>query len=111
MKRFTRSLVLGLSLVVASAVYAGSPTYRIQVDGLACPFCAYGLEKRLRKIDGVKEIKTDISAGAVTVKMEEGKTLGKEQARKAVKKAGFTLGGFEEITPREEGSRDGRAKE
>ena len=111
MKRFTRALVLGLSLVVASAVYASPPTYRIQVDGLACPFCAYGIEKRLRKIDGVKEIEADISAGAVTVKMVEGKTLGKEEARKAVKKAGFTLGGFEEITPQEEGTRDGRAKE
>ncbi len=111
MKRFTRLLVLGLSLVVASAVYASPPTYRIHVDGLACPFCAYGIEKRLRKIDGVKEIEADIGAGTVTVTMAEGKTLGKEEARKAVKKAGFTLGGFEEITPQEEGTRDGRAKE
>ena len=111
MNRFTRSLVLGLSLVVAAAVYASPPTYRIHVAGLACPFCAYGIEKRLRKIDGVKEIEADISAGAVTVKMAEGKTLGKEEARKAVKKAGFTLGGFEEITPKEEGSREGRTRE
>lgn len=111
MKSFTRSLVLGLSLVVASAVYAGPRTYRIEVAGLACPFCAYGLEKRLKKVDGVKKIETDIGTGTVTVEMAEGKTLGKEQARKAVKKAGFTLGGFEEITPKEGGSRDRRAKE
>ena len=111
MKKFTRSLVLGLSLVVASAVYASPPTYRIQVDGLACPFCAYGLEKRLKKIDGVKEIEPNIAAGTITVTMAEGKTLGKEEARKAVKKAGFTLGGFEEITPNEKGTRKDRAKE
>lgn len=111
MKRFTWSLVLGLSLVVASAIYAGPPTYRIHVDGLACPFCAYGLEKRLKKVDGVKEIEADIGAGTITVTMAEGKTLGKEQARKAVKKAGFTLGDFEEITPQEQGSRTRRAKE
>ena len=111
MNNFTRSLVLGLSLVVASAVYASPPTYRIHVDGLACPFCAYGIEKRLRKIDGVKQIEADIGAGTVTVTMAEGKTLGKEEARKAVKKAGFTLGGFKEITSKEEEPREGRAKE
>lgn len=35
---------LGLMLL-ASSVYAAGPSYRIEVDGLACPFCAYGIEK------------------------------------------------------------------
>ena len=34
--------------------------YEIRVAGLACPFCAYGIEKHLRKIEGVEQIEVDV---------------------------------------------------
>ncbi len=111
MNGFTRLLILGMSLIVASTVYAAPATYQIHVDGLACPFCAYGLEKRLKKVDGVQEVEADIGTGTVTVTMAEGKALGQEDARKAVKKAGFTMGDFKELTPAEAAAPEGRAKE
>ena len=39
----------------------------VQVDGLSCPFCAYGLEKKLKNIDGVASLKIDIDEGLVTL--------------------------------------------
>lgn len=83
----------------ATAAFAVGPTYKIEVSGLACPFCAYGIEKKLDAIDGVEHLETNIQAGTVTVTMKDGATLDKAAAGKAVKDAGFTLNGFEKITP------------
>jgi len=70
--------------------------YTLQADGLACPFCAYGIEKQLGKIDGVEAIETDIAAGTVTVTMQPGAKLEEAQARGAVEAAGFSLGYFKQ---------------
>ncbi len=93
-----RSLAFGLSLIVlAGAALAAPPAYKLRVDGLTCPFCAYGIEKKLSVIAGVKTIDVDIRSGTVTVTMTEGAKLDEAMAREAVKAAGFGLGGFEEV--------------
>jgi mercuric ion binding protein len=93
-----RSLALGLSLIVlAGAALAAPPAYKLRVDGLACPFCAYGIEKQLSKLEGVARIDVDIAKGAVTVKLNEGATLDEAAAKAAVKRAGFTLRAFEQV--------------
>ncbi len=68
--------------------------YELQVDGLSCPFCAYGIEKRLTQIEGVQSLQTDISGGVVVVTMRPDASLDEDEARQAVEKAGFTLRGF-----------------
>ena len=68
--------------------------YEIKADGLACPFCAYGIEKQLSAIEGVAMVETDIKFGTVTVTMKNSATLDKDAALKAVKAAGFTMRGF-----------------
>lgn len=72
-------------------------SYKIVVDGLACPFCAYGIEKQINEIKGVQNIQTDIATETVTVTMAPGATLSKDAAAKAVKDAGFTLHEFEDV--------------
>jgi copper chaperone CopZ len=72
-----------------------NPVYTLKADGLACPFCAYGIEKQISKIESVEKVETDIKAGAVVVTMKEGASLNEAQAREAVEAAGFTLRGFE----------------
>jgi mercuric ion binding protein len=76
--------------------WAAPPVYHIHVDGLACPFCAYGIEKSLSQQAGVKEVETDIQAGLIRVLMAEGASLSEEQARQAVEAAGFSLRSFNE---------------
>ncbi len=98
MIRILRSLAFGLCLIVLSAAaLAASPAYKLRVDGLACPFCAYGIEKQLSKLDGVARIDVDIENGAVMVRLNEGATLDETTARAAVKRAGFTLRAFEQV--------------
>ncbi len=95
---FVGLAVVGLALWVASAsAQMATQTYRLHVDGLACPFCAYGIEKQLSRIDGVETIDIDIGAGAITLAVTDGKTLDESTARRAVEAAGFSLRDFERI--------------
>jgi periplasmic mercuric ion binding protein len=95
MKKFL--LMPLLAVVLSTAAFAGGNQYALGVDGLACPFCAYGIEKKLSAIEGVEEIETDIKGGQVVVTLAEGKMLSEEVARQAVKDAGFTLRSLKQI--------------
>jgi len=89
--------LLAALLLLTTAASASQATYQLRVDGLACPFCAYGIEKRLTRTEGVASIAIDIEAGVVTVTMAQGATLAEEQAKRIVEEAGFTLGDFREL--------------
>jgi len=91
------ALALLVAVSTAAAALAAGPSYRLEVAGLACPFCAYGIEKKLSALDGVERIETHIKEGAVIVTMKDGATLDEATAKQAVKDAGFTLGGFEQV--------------
>lgn len=93
-----RRMAAAFSLaLMASGVLAAPPTYQLHVDGLACPFCAYGVEKKLGALDGVQSVETHIKDGTVIVIMKDGTTLDEAAARQAVKEAGFSLRKFEAL--------------
>ena len=94
MKRLKRLIFVLAILLVPVRAYAASEAYQLGVDGLACPFCAYGIEKQLSYIDGVENIEIDIKKGQVIMTMVEGAVLSEERAREAVTAAGFTLRSF-----------------
>ena len=71
-----------------------SPDVTIQVEGLACPLCAYGLEKRLKKIDSIEAISVHLKTGEVRIKLKQGTPITEERIREAVLNAGFTLTGI-----------------
>ena len=75
-------LILTFSMASSTAVNAQTNdqelTYvKVEVKGLACPFCAYGLEKKLKEEDGVKSIKIDVeeSINSLIVRDISGKTV------------------------------------
>lgn len=91
---------IALSLLLfASGVFAAGLSYEIEVDGLACPFCAYGIEKKLNALQGIERVETSIKEGVVIVTMKEGAALDETDANQAVKDAGFTLRGFRRVSP------------
>ena len=99
-KTIGKPIVIALGLMfLASSVLAAGPSYRIQVAGLACPFCAYGIEKKLNALVGVEHVETNIKDGVVVVTMKDGGSLDETTAKKAVKDAGFTLNGFQRLSP------------
>jgi len=100
MKSLTRFALAAFATAwLATAALAAGPSYRIDVAGLACPFCAYGIEKKLNAVEGVEHLETNIKEGTVIVTMKDGGTLDKATAEQAVEDAGFTLNGFEKMSP------------
>ncbi|NIR32478.1 MAG: heavy-metal-associated domain-containing protein, partial [Gammaproteobacteria bacterium] len=70
-----RSLLVAVTFAGwSSGAWAGGALYVMRVDGLACPYCAYGVEQKLEKIDGVRDesIEFDLEKGVVRVEVEEG---------------------------------------
>lgn len=92
-------LLLALSCPLAATADGGGSVYTLRVDGLACPFCAYGIEKELQSVPGVEQVETGIKDGVVIVTMQEGAELDESTARQAVGNAGFTLRGFDRMPP------------
>lgn len=79
------------ALVWSAAALADGTRYQMRVDGLACPYCAYGIEKNLKKIDGVEKIDIDLNNGMVTVNVAAGVTLTDAQMAGLFTDAGFTF--------------------
>jgi len=97
MKTFRKYL---LHFAVLAVLFAGTvqawaaSVHSFKVDGLACPFCSYGVEKQLKSIPGVSGVKVSIKTSTVTVTMKNGTRLTKAQADRAVKDAGFKMRNF-----------------
>lgn len=101
---FKKGFLMLAALVCSVAALAANKHYVLGVDGLACPFCAYGIEKRLNKVDGVTGVEVDIGTSTVRVTLQDGKTLSEAQARQAVDEAGFTLRSYSEVANETGGS-------
>lgn len=95
MKKLLILLFIGLGAMTMKAQADTSPLkgkVTIEVDGLACPFCAYGLEKNLQEIDGVEGIAINIDEGSVLLTIAAGKQILENIVLEKIKDAGFTPG-------------------
>ncbi len=92
-----RSLVIlaALLLTLGQPALAGNLEYRMRVDGLACPYCAYGIEKKLKAIDGVESVEVDLDRGVVRVITREDLRFTEPQLEKLFRDAGFTYRSME----------------
>ena len=63
----------------------------MRVDGLACPFCAYGLQKKLKALDATAEVDIRLNEGLVLVSLKPAQTVTDELLTKTVKDAGFVV--------------------
>ncbi len=66
------------------------PKVTVEVDGLACPFCAYGLEQRIQEIPYVQQSIINIEAGTVELTPNDGEHIDIDEVKAAVKAGGFT---------------------
>ena len=86
-------IMMGLlmaTLVIPAFAQDSPAQITIRVDGLSCPFCAYGLEKKLKRLKGAASVRIDIEHGMAEVTVAEGKTIQESDLKKAVVDAGFT---------------------
>lgn len=88
MNRLTVAILI---LVWPAVSLAENHRYVMRVDGLACPYCAYGVEKKLKQIEGVTAIDIDLDSGVVTVEVREDVHLRESDMQKLFNDAGFTF--------------------
>ncbi len=90
-------ILISLSILfcLSSITLAGENEERVimQVEGLYCPFCAYGLEKHIKKINGFKSININIKEGTAEIAFESGARVSRASILEAVENAGFELDG------------------
>lgn len=62
----------------------------VQVDGLSCPFCSFGLEKKLKKLDGAETVTIKVDEAIAEVIFAPGTVIDREKIVQAVTASGFT---------------------
>ncbi len=83
--------MLAFVLILGLAGTASAAEFTLRVDGMACPFCAFGIEKKLLKVPGVEELNILIDEGKIVLTLAAGAELDVPALHKAVRNAGFTL--------------------
>ncbi len=94
MKNLTTLIYSIIFLFIAFQTTAESDSkkdhFLIIVEGLGCPFCAYGLEKKFKEINGIDDIKIEIETGKFTFSFPEEKKISLKTVEQQVKAAGYT---------------------
>ena len=81
---------MALLLSSATSTFATTSEVRLYVEGLACPFCTFGIEKSIEQVPGVVSLETTIRTGLLRIKMKPGVPLDPTALNEAVKRSGFT---------------------
>jgi mercuric ion binding protein len=79
-------------LLFSNIVHARVTSLSVAVDGMACPFCAFGVEKRLKTVEGVTSVTVDMKTGTATVAAATDASIRFQDVPQAIKDAGFTAG-------------------
>ena len=90
MKKYS---ILGICLLMINIAFSQQKefdTFEVQVDGLGCPFCAYGLEKKFKEFKGIKKVAIEIETGNFSFVYPTDKNLALTDVTAQVKKAGYT---------------------
>jgi len=91
-KRFF-AIAAGLILFAIPA-NAGFRSAQLSVNGLSCPFCAFGIEKKLLDVPGVLDVEVFLDEGRVALTFEGDSEATVNDLEQAVRKAGFELSGL-----------------
>ncbi|MEN8183063.1 MAG: heavy-metal-associated domain-containing protein [Myxococcota bacterium] len=81
-------------LLVAASAQAEIRAAELRVNGLTCPFCAFGIEKKLRAVSGVEEVQVFLDEGRIELRFADGNRAEARDIDAAVEKAGFRLAGM-----------------
>lgn len=93
----SKLILLTLALVFLSSPHASQAQIKkatIQIDGLACPLCAYSLRLHLRKVRAVGDINIVVKEGIATLTSKGGKSLEILDLENIIQRAGFSVEGI-----------------
>ena len=87
--------LLTVLLALPAAMPAWAKNYQINVNGIVCEFCAFGIAKKLRKLPFIdptqfeEGVKVDIQNQRVYVSIKEGEAVDQEALFDAIKSGGY----------------------
>ena len=90
MKTIISYITVFFMAITSLMAQEGMDQFKVQVDGLGCPFCAYGLEKKFKEFKGIEDVKINIETGDFTFAYPAEKELTLDAVEKQVEKAGYT---------------------
>ncbi len=101
MKALRKAVAVAFAFSLAAPAVSGQDREATQNDdprqievtilGMACPFCAYGVEQKLKKLEGVVDLEVVLETGIATLALEEHADVSNELLQKTVKDAGFEV--------------------
>ncbi len=101
MKTFPKVMALALSLSLAAPAAFGQESAQNQngdprqievtILGMSCPFCVYGVEQKLKRLEGVVKLEVVLETGLATLQLEEDADVSNELLVDTVEKAGFEV--------------------
>lgn len=101
MKAFRKVITLVFALSLAAPAVYGQERAQGQNDdprqievtilGMSCPFCAYGVQQKLKKLDGVTDLEVVLETGIATLRLGEDADISNELLQETVKNAGFEV--------------------
>ncbi len=110
-----RHLAVAVALLALLLVLPPSPGRaeilysELRINGLVCPFCAFGIEKKLRNVEGVERVTVLLDEGVVQLGFAERNRVTFGDLQDAVTAAGFELAGLKvEVRGRIEAGDDGK---
>ena len=65
---------------------------KIEIKGMACLYCAFGMEKELKKVAGVDHVEIELKEGLVYLSTPINQKPSKESLKKIIVDGGFTPG-------------------
>ncbi len=99
MKAFRKVIALAFALSLAAPAVSAQERAKghnddlrqieVTILGMICPFCAYGVEQKLKRLEGVTELEVVLETGLATLRLEEDADISNELLQKTVKEAGF----------------------
>ena len=90
MKKYIALILVAFFAATGLQAQKERDVFMVQVDGLGCPFCAYGLEKKFMEFKGIKDVKIDIETGDFSFTYPTEKQLSMADVEQQVEKAGYT---------------------
>lgn len=94
------SLLIIAALFMTSSMLINTASAQIQsatmeVDGMTCPFCIYGIEKKLKSVDEIKDAEANLRSATVDLTFKDNAQVSIQRLDKAVDDSGFTPGEIE----------------
>ena len=86
------TVLIMMAFLFPYLAYAGVSSLSVAVNGMACPFCAFGVEKRLKTVNGVAAVTVDMKTGTAMVTAHPDMSIRYQDVPQAVRDSGFTAG-------------------